>query len=132
VIRELMERGHGAKFEHVIHCGNANIDHAFVVGGIKVTKIIHTKYALSISPRPLGDPVDVWNLREALAAAPGNDGFVLDPYLAPTVQARTATDLLAGLNAAKRGAKITDFLWYGAQHPELPTPEETKPSVKGV
>jgi hypothetical protein len=133
VIRELMMRGHEAKFENVIHTGNANIDHAFVVGGIRVNNIIHTRYTRSTSPGPVGDPIDVWDLRAELAAAPGKDGFVLDPYLAPTVQARTATTLLAALNADRRGSKKTDFLWYGGQHPELPAPsEETRPSVRAV
>lgn len=133
VIKELMFRGHDAKFECVIHTGNANIDHAFVVGGIRVVKIIHTKYTKSTSPGAIGEDVDVWDLRAALAAAPGVDGFVLDPYLAPSAQARTAVNLLASLNAARRGARITDFLSFVEQHPELPAPpEETRPSVKNV
>ncbi|HEX2955257.1 MAG TPA: hypothetical protein VHO70_00395 [Chitinispirillaceae bacterium] len=133
IIRSLMQLGHSAKFENVIYSGNANIDHAFVVGGIRVSNIIHTSYQKSFSPGNIGEQVDVWDLRATLTANPGKTGFVLDPYLAPSRQAQTASDLLTALNASRRGQKKTDFLWWGGQFPELPAPsEETRPSVKNV
>jgi hypothetical protein len=133
IIRSLMQLGHTAKFENVIFSGNANIDHAFVVGGVRVNNVIHTFYRKSSSPGNVGDPVDVWDLRATLAANPGKSGFVLDPYLAPSRQAQTASDLLIALNAPRRGHKQTDFLWWGGQFPELPAPsEENRASVRNV
>ncbi|MCX7727021.1 MAG: hypothetical protein N2053_09260, partial [Chitinispirillaceae bacterium] len=120
-------------FENVIFTGNANIDHAFVVGGIRVVEIINTFYRHSHSPGNVGDPVTVWDLRSTLAANPGKAGFVLDPYLAPSRQAVTAQDLLNALNAPRRGNKRTDFLWWGGQYPETPYPRVTsRNSVTGV
>src|SRR3982750_2580256 len=114
-----MENGHDAKFGNVIYTGNSNVDHAFVVGGIRVAEVIDTKRAHPFSGK-VGEAVRVWDLRAALAANAGKDGFVLDPYLAPTRQARTAKELLTRLNAKTRGEKRTDCLWWGGQHPVDP------------
>lgn len=132
-IGRLMLRGHDAVFQNIVLTGNANIDHAFVVGGIRASKVIKTKITKATSPGQIGDPLLVWNLKEALDAAPGNEGFVLDPYLAPSVQARTAKQLLVALNADRRGSRKTDFLGFNGQHPPLPAPaEETRASVRNV
>jgi hypothetical protein len=133
IVRELMNTGSAGKFESIVYSGNANIDHAFVVGGIRVRNMIHTTRRTNFHPAGIGKPVDVWDLRDTLSKNPGKDGFVLDPYLDQKVQARTARELLTALNAARRGPKKTDFLYYRKQHPESPAPtEETRPSVKAV
>jgi hypothetical protein len=133
VIRSLMQAGHNIKFENVIYTGNANIDHAFVVGGIRLYEIINTFYRRNHSPGNVGDPVTVWDLRYTLALNPGKDGFVLDPYLAPSRQAATARQLLNALNASRREAKRTDFLWFGGQFPTTPAPTRvSRSSVRGV
>jgi hypothetical protein len=132
VVRQLMENGHAAKFENIIYTGNANVDHAFVVGGIRAAEIIDTKRAHPFNGK-VGEAVRVWDLKATLAANAGKDGFVLDPYLAPTRQARTAKELLTRLNAKTRGAKRTDCLWWGGQHPFDPAETlVTKASVRGV
>jgi hypothetical protein len=133
IMREIMNTGNAPKFECIIYSGNANIDHAFVVGGIRVANVIHTTRRTTFHPAGIGKPVDVWDLRDTLSKNPGKVGFVLDPYLDQKVQARTARELLTALNAARRGAKKTDFLYYRKQHPVLPAPaEETRASVKAV
>lgn len=119
VIRQLMRNGHTAKFQHVIYTGNSNIDHAFVVGGIRPTERLRVRRQHSFRPYHAGDQATLFDLRAALAASPGVDGFVLDPYLAPSRQASTARALLTALNARRRGRKRTDHLSYstGGLHP---------------
>src|SRR5262249_32269121 len=45
VLRQIMREGHAAKFGTIYHSGNGNIDHAFVVGGFKIAKIVKTLLA---------------------------------------------------------------------------------------
>jgi hypothetical protein len=134
VVRALMNAGNAAKFASLILTGNANVDHAFVVGGLRVSKVIHTRFTReAFKGAPAGTNVDVWDLREELAKNPGIDGFVLDPYLAPTRQARTAKELLSRLNGPSRGVKRTDVLSFREQHPPGPAPAEvTSFNLKGL
>jgi hypothetical protein len=132
ICRSLMDAGNQAKFVNIVYTGNANVDHAFVVGGFRVSEVIETLRTHPFNGK-VGDAVDVWDLRAMLAQNPGKDGFVLDPYLAPTRQARTAKELLARLNSRERGAKRTDCLWFGGQFG--PGPAETrvnKLNIRGV
>jgi hypothetical protein len=132
IVRTLMQKGHAAKFENIVYSGNANIDHAFVVGGIRPREQLRTRRRHSFPPYRAGQDTVVWDLRDALAANPGETGFVLDPYLAPSRQSRTAQELLVSLNAARRGARRTDCLYYRAQHPPPEAPSRNVPSVRGV
>jgi hypothetical protein len=117
-----------------VHSGNANIDHAFVVGGLRPREIIETTINSSRNGSgSVGDSIDVWNLRDALADAGSSvDGYVCDPYLDPSQIAQTGRGLLAGLNSARRraGHKDTDFLWFGDVHPAAPA--LTRMSVASV
>jgi hypothetical protein len=133
VVQALMEAGHTDKFEKAILSGNSNIDHAFVVGGILVEDVIRTKRTKAVGDSQAGATIVLFDLREALKKNPGKKGFVLDPYLAPTVQAKTCTDLLVSLNAERRGKKKTDLVQFDTQHPVDPVPAvDDRPSVKGI
>lgn len=107
------------KVKHAIFTGNANIDHAFVVYNLDVTKVILTKATAANNTRvSKGTDIEVWNLRATMAAN-SNPGYVMDPYLDPSVMKPTAAELLAALNSGKRKAqgKDTDFLAFAGEHP---------------
>jgi hypothetical protein len=117
--------------------GNANIDHAFVVGGLRPAEIIETTARNPRNgARSVGATIRVWNLRDALGAAgSGFDGYVCDPYLAPSEIAQTARGLLAGLNNHRKRSRglDTDYLSFGRVHPATPTlPVRMQSSVHHV
>ncbi|BBO87059.1 hypothetical protein DSCOOX_02390 [Desulfosarcina ovata subsp. ovata] len=121
----------------IVKSGNANIDHAFVVGGLRPREIIETTIRSSRnSSGSVGEAIDVWNLRDALTdAGAGTDGYVCDPYLDPSQIAQTARALLASLNSSRRRSrhKDTDFLWYGDVFPATPALSRTTvASVRNV
>ncbi len=124
ILCALHSGGMSALLGSVVNSGNANIDHAFVVGGLRPREIIETTINSSRnSGGSVGDYIEVWNLRDALADAGSSvDGYVCDPYLDPSQIAQTARALLASLNSARRRArhKDTDFLWFGDVHPAAP------------
>ncbi|BBO88754.1 hypothetical protein [Desulfosarcina ovata] len=129
--------GMSALLGSIVKSGNANIDHAFVVGGLRPREIIETTIRSSRnSSGSVGDAIDVWNLRDALTdAGAGTDGYVCDPYLDPSQIAQTARALLASLNSARRRSrhKDTDFLWYGDVFPATPALSRTAvASVRNV
>jgi hypothetical protein len=118
----------GGKISRAILTGNANIDHAFVVFDLDVTKVILTKAtAANNTSVAKGDETNVWNLRETIAAN-AKKGYVLDPYLDPSVMKPTADELLTALNSKKRKAqaKDTDFLFFGGEHPKAYTEEDIR------
>jgi hypothetical protein len=119
VMKALMDAGN-AKFEAVVWSGNTNVDHAFVVGGIRVRDALRITRTIKVGGEEPGVSITIFNLRDTLLQNPGKSGFVLDPYLAPSVQAKTCTDLLASLNAKRRKKKKTDFLRIENQYPEKP------------
>lgn len=135
VIRDLIDSGAQGQntFINVILSGNANVDHAFCIGGLLTEDVVATRHNNRASrtqppdpPPPRGQSprmtLQVVNMRELLAAGPnvGNDGYVLDPYLAPTAQAATVRGLLARLNAPSRGAIRTEYVAYVLEYPENP------------
>ncbi len=134
VLKAIMNAGHAAKFDTIVSSGNANVDHAFVVGGFKVTAVASTTLSKEFYLDAKGDTIDVFDLKKALAAS-GTDGFVLDPYLAPGEIAATCKGLLAKLNDKSRAARRlrdgtiadcrTDHLRHNGQHPATPAPTRT-------
>jgi hypothetical protein len=139
VMRQIMNAGHQAKFVTIIHSGNANVDHAFVVGGFRIPKLIKTILSKDYFIGSKGNDANVFDLREALSG--GQDGFILDPYLAPSQIPTTCKALLDKLNEESRKARPlashgpnepatadarTDFLAVNelGQHPPGPKPPE--------
>ena len=120
----------GSRVRHVVHTGNANIDHAFVVYNLKVREVVRTKTTATNNtrvtvgerpprPAPPGWEIDVWNLRQALADNAPQVGYVMDPYLDASVMKSTARELLDALNGPKRknSHKDTDFLAFDSATP---------------
>lgn len=121
VTRSIMASPAGAsKFVGLIWSGNYNVDHAFCVGGFRATTTFNAP-----DPVNAGSNGSYFNLRAHLAANPGIDGFVLDPYLDPTAQPAKASDLLAKIDNASRGGRRTKYLAFIAQHPTSPAATET-------
>lgn len=125
ILASLHSGGMGALLGSIVNSGNANIDHAFVVGGIRPTEVIETTVN---NPRSgsgsIGDAITVWDLRGALTAAgAGVEGYVCDPYLDPSQIAQTARRLLTSLNSSRKRTRglDTDHLYFGAVHPAAPS-----------
>lgn len=118
VISTLMMRGrrYADKFENIIYTGNVNIDHEFIVGGIRIFDAVTTLRRRPTSgSRRRGAAVLVWDLAATLADPRnlGRDGFVLDPYLSRTGSsgqgaAWTARDLLSSLTGSYRQGQGAD------------------------
>ena len=109
----------GSQVSNAVLSGNANIDHAFVVYNLTVKKSILTTATSKANTAVLvGDKIEVWNLREAIAQNVSH-GFVMDPYLDKTVMKPTAEELLTALNSKKHQAegKDTDFLAFRGEFP---------------
>jgi protein involved in ribonucleotide reduction len=120
IIKKLMDAGNEAKFVSVTATGNANVDHAFVVGGLEVGEIIKTRNKKDFSPGGIGKAVVLFDLEFQLISHKGFDGWVLDPYLDSSVQAPTMKLLLARLNDPGRGQLATKFLTFRDQHKRNP------------
>lgn len=121
LLSKIIDETSAKEVSHVVLTGNANIDHAFVVYNLDVKDTIRTLTTAANNSRvdAVGEEIVVWNLRETIKANAPKQGFVMDPYLDPSVMKAKAEDLLAALNSAKRKAanKHTDFLAYGGEHP---------------
>jgi hypothetical protein len=119
VLRDII-RAPAAKIVRAVLTGNANIDHQFVVFDLDVDTVIDTLAAASNNTVvEKGKEIEVWNLREAIAKNGPRVGFVMDPYLDPSVMKPTARELLEALNNKKRQAskKATDFLRFLEEFP---------------
>lgn len=119
ILRDIIDTP-GSRVVRVVLSGNANIDHAFVVYDLDVERVILTKAASPANSRvALGAEIQVWNLREAIGRNAPRPGWVMDPYLDPSVMHARAADLLAALNGPGRRArgKDTDFLAFQDEHP---------------
>ncbi len=111
----------GNPFDSIVLCGNANVDHGFVLCNLKVTRVIVTTATNPVNSRVSpGEDIKVFNLRDALAESAGREVLVVDPYLDRSMIASTGERLLRSLHSkAKRaGGKDTDFLLFEFQHPE--------------
>lgn len=137
ILREMMMKNATVKTTLVsaIYSGNANIDHAFVVGGWQPDEIIKTKVNKSNNSKSsVGEDIKVFDLRKAIVASGDKPGYVCDPYLSRKSIGQTGIKLLAGLNSKRRRkrGKDTDFLSFGAVYPDTGVSEVVKPSVKNV
>jgi hypothetical protein len=143
VLAAIMNAGHLAKFGNIILSGNANIDHTFVVGGLKSPVLFQTRRSKEFFREARADDINVFDLRDALIAS-GADGFVCDPYLAPSEIPPTCKGLLAKLNDKEHAARLiadktiadlrTDFLLHANEHPPRPSgpPPVTVLGLKGL
>lgn len=112
-----MPRNH---VDSIVLCGNANIDHAFVLVNLQVTRVLLTTATNDANTRVgVGDDIRVFDLREALAANGDREVFVVDPYLDREMSSRTGERLLLALNSQgkQNRGKDTDFLKFEDQHP---------------
>ena len=140
VLAAIMNAGHAAKFETVIRGGNANIDHAFVVGGFKAPQVMSTRLSKDFYLGAMDNDIMIFDLRDELAINPGKDGFVCDPYLAPEEQRATCKALLQKLNDKDHEKRKihdktivdvrTDCLLFTAQHPPRPASPPAPPPTK--
>ena len=122
------------KLVSIIHSGNSNIDHAFIVGGWVPPQIVKTTVRSPGNGRlEVGKKITVFDLRKTIATT-GKDGYVCDPYLSTESIGQTGKALLEGLNNKKRrqSGKDTDFLAYSFIQPNTTIPEVTLSSVKNV
>ena len=107
---------HASLLGSIVLSGQANEDHAFVLGGIRPTKVIRTTARSSTNGQAkVGETIDVWNLRDARMAS-GAEGFVGDPYLDPSQIGDTARELLAQLNRSGRSNR-TEWVWFNDDIP---------------
>lgn len=110
----------GCQIDNIVLCGNANIDHGFVLCNLTVTRAIFTTATSAANTRvAIGQDIRVFNLRDALARNPGGEVFVVDPYLDTSMMRPTAAGLLQALhnNKQQRRGKDTDFLVFQLQFP---------------
>jgi len=110
----------GTQIDNIVLCGNANIDHGFVLCNLEVTRVIHTTATSSANTRVgVGQDIRVFNLRETLAQNPEREVYVVDPYLDTSMMRPTAAGLLMALHNKKqqRRGKDTDFLVFQLQFP---------------
>jgi hypothetical protein len=110
----------GNHLDSIVLCGNANIDHAFVLCNLQVSRVVRTTATSAENTRTtIGGELTVFNLRDALEQNAGRDVFVVDPYLDRSMMSATAAGLLRSLNSKKkkRRGKDTDFLLYQIQDP---------------
>jgi hypothetical protein len=130
MLAKIIDETSAKEVSHVVLTGNANIDHAFVVYNLDVKDTIRTLTTAANNSRvdKVGDEIVVWNLRETIKANSPKQGYVMDPYLDPTVMKPKAEDLLAALNNAKRKAanKHTDFMAFNSEHPSSVTETNIK------
>jgi hypothetical protein len=128
LLSRIIDETSAARVSHVVLTGNANIDHAFVVYNLDVRDTIKTLTTAANNSRvdAVGDEITVWNLRDTIAANAPRRGFVLDPYLDPSVMRSTAEELLTALNSQRRrqANKHTDFLAYEGEHPAGATEDD--------
>lgn len=121
LLKAIIDETSGREVSHVVFTGNANIDHAFVVYNLDVSTVVRTVTTASNNTRMggAGQRIDVWNLRDAISANAPRKGFVMDPYLDPSVMRATAEELLDALNNSRRRSsrKNTDFLAFDGEHP---------------
>lgn len=113
----------GSRLESIVLCGNANLDHGFVLCNLQVTHVLHTTATNPANTRvSIGQELKVFNLRDALARNGEHAVYVVDPYLDTSMMRPTADGLLLSLNSKKKikRGKDTDFLMYSMQHPEPP------------
>lgn len=121
LLKAIIDETGGREVSHVVFTGNANIDHAFVVYNLDVETVVRTVTTASNNTRVggAGRPIHVWNLREAIAKNDPRKGYVMDPYLDPSVMRATAEELLAALHSSRRRSarKDTDYLAFELEHP---------------
>jgi hypothetical protein len=132
VIQALMDASPPQKFLNAVFTGNANVDHAFVVGGFLVEEVIETKNQFDDSPGGKGDARKLFDLEDHIKRNRGVEMWVLDPYLSPTSSAPTAAGLLGRINDPARGQKATNFLNFAGQISSIPPTFVSRASVKGV
>lgn len=131
VLAAIMNAGHAAKFGVIVLSGNANIDHAFVVGGFTSPDVFTTRLSKDFYTDAKKQDIGIFNLRDALAVSKGQAGFVCDPYLDPSAQAVTCERLLAKINDKDHSSRLladkktladfrTDFLSHVDEHPARP------------
>lgn len=107
--------------DSIVLCGNANVDHGFVLCNLNVTRVIVTTATNPVNTRVNpGQDIKVFNLRDALAESSGREVLVVDPYLDRSMTSSTGARLLRSLHskAKQAGGKDTDFLLYELQYPE--------------
>lgn len=123
IVRAAMAGG-ASQVDSVLLCGNANIDHSFVIINLPVTHVVLTRATSTVNTRvKIGDDIRVFDLRAAIAKNGERVGYVIDPYLDPSMISARADGLLRALhnrNKRKR-QKDTDFLLFRLQHPQPPT-----------
>lgn len=128
LLKAIISETSAREVSHVIYSGNANIDHAFVVYNLDVSTVIRTKTTAANNSRVggAGKSIYVWNLRDAISSNAPRKGFVMDPYLDPTVMRATAEELLEALNNARRRSsrKNTDFLAFVDEYPSSYTTDD--------
>lgn len=121
LLKAIISETSGREVSHVVYTGNANIDHAFVVYNLDVSTVIKTTTTAANNTRVggAGKRIHVWNLREAISSNAPKKGFVMDPYLDPSVMRATAEELLDALNNSRRRSsrKHTDFLAFVDEYP---------------
>jgi len=107
----------GSKVTHVVATGNANIDHAFVVYDLDVTEVVSTITTAANNSRlgGAGQSIDVWDLRKAIDDASPKEGYVMDPYLDPSVMRPKASQLLSSIE--RKQGKPTRFLAFDGEYP---------------
>jgi hypothetical protein len=108
----------------IILSGNANIQHDFVIGGMRPGSIIKAVGRIDNSLRPKvkkGEVIQVIDLEKLLKEHPGEDGFVCDPYLSLKKQKISLRALLKKITSHPVQALRTVAVGASLFHP--PDPE---------
>jgi hypothetical protein len=109
--------------KHIVLSGNANIQHDFVIGGMRPSSKINATGRLENTLRPKvkkGEKLDVLDLNKMLTEHPGEDGFVCDPYLSKKAMGFSLRALLKKINDPNRGARRTVAVGCSLVHPDQP------------
>lgn len=119
ILRTIMS-GADNKLDSIVLCGNANVDHGFVLLNLRVTRAILTTATNPANTRVgPGEDIKVFDLRDALAESSGREVLVVDPYLDRSMIASTGKRLLKSLHSKgkRERGKDTDFLMFELQFP---------------
>lgn len=119
------------KLKTVILGGNANIDHEFVVGGLRPdrTELAEVRRDDNFRQKR-GGAILVYDLARLLATPLPGDGFVCDAYISRKLVDTNLDRMLKRINDPSRKDRATKYLALDHIHPETPeVPDIAAPSA---
>ncbi len=122
VLKETMKANPGCPVTNIVRSGNANIDHAFVLVNLTVDFVFQTRVLNKHNSLfAIGETIEVFDLKYALAQAGNGDALVHDAYLQFEQFKASAHKLLHSLQHKKNKALNTTFVMFSEAYPVTPT-----------